>query len=130
MPGSREAGRSGDAVQKVAVVTGAGSGIGRAVAIALGAAGFRLVLTGRRRAPLEDTAQQVPGSVLVLPADITDAEAVTALFARVRENCGRIDLLFNNAGISAAAVPFEELSAQQWRAVIETNLTGAFLCAQ
>jgi NAD(P)-dependent dehydrogenase (short-subunit alcohol dehydrogenase family) len=117
-------------VQKVAVVTGAGSGIGRAVAIALGAAGFRLVLTGRRRAPLEDTAQQVPGSVLVLPADITDAEAVTALFARVRENCGRIDLLFNNAGISAAAVPFEELSAQQWRAVIETNLTGAFLCAQ
>jgi NAD(P)-dependent dehydrogenase (short-subunit alcohol dehydrogenase family) len=117
-------------VQKVAVVTGAGSGIGRAVAIALAAAGFRTVLTGRRRAPLEETAQQVGHSALVLPADVTDADAVAGLFAQVRENCGRIDLLFNNAGVAAAAVPFEDLSAQQWRAVIETNLTGAFLCAQ
>jgi NAD(P)-dependent dehydrogenase (short-subunit alcohol dehydrogenase family) len=116
-------------VQKVAVVTGAGSGIGRAVAIALGAAGFRIVLTGRRRAPLEETAQQVQAA-LVLPVDVTDAFAVAELFRQVRENCGRIDLLFNNAGVAAAAVPFEDLSAQQWRAVIETNLTGAFLCAQ
>jgi NAD(P)-dependent dehydrogenase (short-subunit alcohol dehydrogenase family) len=117
-------------VQKVAVVTGAGSGIGRAVAIALGAAGFRIVLTGRRRAPLEETAQQVCQAALVLPADVTDAYAVAELFRQVRENCGRIDLLFNNAGVAAAAVPFQDLSAQQWRAVIETNLTGAFLCAQ
>ena len=117
-------------MQKVAVVTGAGSGIGRAVAIALGAAGFRLVLTGRRRTPLEETAQQAACAALVLPADVTNADAVAALFAKVRENCGRIDLLFNNAGIAAPAVPFEDLSAPQWRAVIETNLTGAFLCAQ
>jgi NAD(P)-dependent dehydrogenase (short-subunit alcohol dehydrogenase family) len=117
-------------VQKVAVVTGAGSGIGRAVAIALGAADFRIVLTGRRRAPLEETAQQVCQAALVLPADVTDAYAVAELFRQVRENCGRIDLLFNNAGVAAAAVPFQDLSAQQWRAVIETNLTGAFLCAQ
>jgi len=117
-------------VQKVAVVTGAGSGIGRAVAIALGAAGFSLVLTGLRRAPLEQTAQQVSRAALVLPADVTDGHAVAELFRQVRENCGRIDLLFNNAGVAAAAVPFEDLSAQQWRAVIETNLTGAFLCAQ
>jgi NAD(P)-dependent dehydrogenase (short-subunit alcohol dehydrogenase family) len=117
-------------VQKVAVVTGAGSGIGRTVAIALGRAGFRLVLTGRRRVPLEETAQQVGQAALVLPADVTDAGAVTGLFAQVRDQCGRIDLLFNNAGIAAAAVPFEDLSAEQWRAVIETNLTGAFLCAQ
>jgi len=117
-------------VQKVAVVTGAGSGIGRAVAIALGAAGFRIVLTGRRRAPLEETAQQVCQAALVLPVDVTDAYAVAELFRQVCENCGRIDLLFNNAGVAAAAVPFEDLSAQQWRAVIETNLTGAFLCAQ
>lgn len=117
-------------MQKVAVVTGAGSGIGRAVAIALGAAGFRVVLTGRRRAPLEETAQQVCQGALVLPVDVTDAHAVAELFRQVCENCGRIDLLFNNAGVAAAAVPFEDLSAQQWRAVIETNLTGAFLCAQ
>ena len=117
-------------MQKVAVVTGAGSGIGRAVAIALGAADFRIVLTGRRRAPLEETAQQVCQAALVLPADVTDAYAVAELFRQVRENCGRIDLLFNNAGVAAAAVPFQDLSAQQWRAVIETNLTGAFLCAQ
>lgn len=117
-------------MQKVAVVTGAGSGIGRAVAIALGAAGFRIVLTGRRRAPLEETARQAGEAALVLPADVTDADAVAGLFTHVRENCGRIDLLFNNAGVAAAAVPFEDLSAQQWRAVIETNLTGAFLCAQ
>ncbi|MGA8706449.1 MAG: SDR family oxidoreductase [Steroidobacteraceae bacterium] len=117
-------------MQKVAVVTGAGSGIGRAVAIALAAAGFRLVLTGRRRAPLEETSQQVGAAALVLPADVTHADAVAELFAQVREHYGRIDLLFNNAGIPAAPVPFEELSAQQWRAVIETNLTGAFLCAQ
>ncbi len=117
-------------MQKVAVVTGAGSGIGRAVAVALGAAGFRLVLTGRRRVPLEETAQQVGAAALVLPVDVTNADAVAELFAQVRESCGRIDLLFNNAGIPAAPVPFEQLSAQQWRAVIETNLTGAFLCAQ
>ena len=117
-------------MQKVAVVTGAGSGIGRAVAIALGAAGWQMVLTGRRRTPLEETAQQVRQAPLVLPADVTDAHAVEELFSQVRENCGRIDLLFNNAGVAAAAVPFEDLSAQQWRAVIDTNLTGAFLCAQ
>ena len=103
-------------MQKLAVVSGAGSGIGRAVAIALAAASFRLVLTGRRRAPLEDTAQQMGQAALVLPADVTDAEAVAELFAQVREQCARIDLLFNNAGVAAAAVCFEDAASSLRRA--------------
>jgi NAD(P)-dependent dehydrogenase (short-subunit alcohol dehydrogenase family) len=118
---------------RIALVTGAGSGIGRACALALLGAGYAVVLAGRRREVLEATARDaaVPDArCLVVPTDITDAAAVRALFTRTRETFGRLDLLFNNAGINVPAVPFDELSVEQWRSVIETNLTGAFLCAQ
>jgi NAD(P)-dependent dehydrogenase (short-subunit alcohol dehydrogenase family) len=118
---------------KIALVTGAGSGIGRAVALALLKAGHAVVLVGRRAEALEATARDTGAPadrVLVAPADITDPAAVRAVFARVRERFGRLDVLFNNAGVNVPAGPFEELSIEQWRAVIDTNLTGAFLCAQ
>lgn len=115
---------------KVAVVTGAGSGIGRAVAVALGAADYRVVLTGRRKEPLEQTAQTMGSETLIVESDVANADSVARLFSRVREVFGRIDVLFNNAGTSAPAVPFEDLSTEQWKAVVETNVTGVFLCAQ
>ena len=118
---------------RIVVVTGAGSGIGRASALALLAAGHFVVLAGRRAEPLEQTARDSGasnGRVLSVPTDVTDPAAVHALFARTRESFGRLDVLFNNAGINAAAAPFEELALDDWRRVIETNLTGAFLCAQ
>jgi NAD(P)-dependent dehydrogenase (short-subunit alcohol dehydrogenase family) len=109
---------------KVALVTGAGSGIGRAVSIALASAGFFVVLAGRRKEELEKTAAH--GNMLAVPTDVTDPESVKALFSRLE----RIDLLFNNAGMGAPAVPMDELSFEQWTAVVNVNLTGAFLCAQ
>jgi NAD(P)-dependent dehydrogenase (short-subunit alcohol dehydrogenase family) len=115
---------------KVALVTGAGSGIGRAVAVALGAAAYRVVLTGRRKEPLEQTAQATDSETLVVESDVADARSVARLFSRVREVFGRIDVLFNNAGTGAPPVPFEDLSPEQWNSVIQTNVTGAFLCAQ
>jgi NAD(P)-dependent dehydrogenase (short-subunit alcohol dehydrogenase family) len=118
---------------KVALVTGAGSGIGRAVSIALHAGGYFVVLVGRRAQELEQTAEQMatPGSgVLVVPTDVSNPGQVRLLFAKVREAFGRLDLLFNNAGIGAPAVPMEDLSFEQWTAVVGVNLTGAFLCAQ
>jgi NAD(P)-dependent dehydrogenase (short-subunit alcohol dehydrogenase family) len=115
---------------KVALVTGAGSGIGRAVAVALGAAGYHVVLTGRRKGPLEQTAQATGSETLIVESDVADAHSVARLFSRIREVFGRIDVLFNNAGTGAAAVPFEDLSMAQWNSVIQTNVTGAFLCAQ
>jgi NAD(P)-dependent dehydrogenase (short-subunit alcohol dehydrogenase family) len=115
--------------QKTALVTGAGSGIGRAVALALLAAGFRVALAGRRQAELERTASGAEG-MLVAPADVTNPESVRALFERVRESFGRLDVLFNNAGKNAPAVPMEDLSFEQWNSVVAVNLTGAFLCAQ
>ena len=118
---------------KAALVTGAGSGIGRAVAQGMLAAGYAVVLTGRRVEALEETARgcAAPATrALIAPADITDPAAVRALFARARETFGRLDVLFNNAGVNAPAVPFEELPVERWREVIDTNLTGAFLCAQ
>ena len=117
----------------VALVTGAGSGIGRAVALALLGEGYDVVLTGRRRGALEETAAQggaAESRTLVAPADVTDAASVRGLFAALRERFGRLDLLFNNAGISAPGVPLDELSLDQWRAVVDTNLTGPFLCTQ
>ena len=114
---------------KVALVTGAGSGIGRSVATALAAAGFTLVLTGRRAEALEETAADCPGS-LVAPSDISDPASVKQLFAQIQKRFGRLDLLFNNAGTAARSVPIEELSFQEWQAVVGVNLTGAFLCAQ
>jgi NAD(P)-dependent dehydrogenase (short-subunit alcohol dehydrogenase family) len=118
---------------KIALVTGAGSGIGRAVSLGLAADGFTLVLAGRRRAPLEELAAAISaagGRALAVVADVTDESATRALFARVDREFGRLDLLFNNAGIAAHALPLEELPLGEWRAVIDTNLTGAFLCTQ
>lgn len=115
---------------KVALVTGAGSGIGRAVSLALNAAGFAVVLAGRRVQELERTAASGKGQMLPIAADVTDANSVAGLFAKTREKFGRLDVLFNNAGIGAPAVPFEDLTLEQWTGVVNVNLTGAFLCAQ
>jgi NAD(P)-dependent dehydrogenase (short-subunit alcohol dehydrogenase family) len=120
-------------VSRIAVVTGAGSGIGRAVSLALNSAGYSVVLAGRRNAELERTAalaERRHASMIVVPTDISQPEAVEALFARTREAFGRLDVLFNNAGIGAAGIPMEDLTYQQWNAVVAVNLTGAFLCAQ
>ena len=118
---------------KIALVTGAGSGIGRAVALGLLGAGWSVTLTGRRREALEETAQLAgvaASRVLVVPASVTDPAAVKAVFARTREVFGRLDLLFNNAGSGAPPRPLEELTVEQWRSVVDTNLTGPFLCTQ
>jgi NAD(P)-dependent dehydrogenase (short-subunit alcohol dehydrogenase family) len=114
----------------VAVVTGAGSGIGREVARALLGAGYLVALAGRRERPLRETAAAAPERALVVPTDVTDAAAVRALFASVREEAGRVDLLFNNAGLFGAPAPVEDVEVEEWRAVVDTNLTGAFVCAQ
>ncbi|HEX3465521.1 MAG TPA: SDR family oxidoreductase [Candidatus Elarobacter sp.] len=118
---------------KIAVVTGAGSGIGRAVARALGGAGYAVVLAGRRAAPLETVAAEIEalgGKALAIPTDIADAASVEALFAATRSAFGRLDLLFNNAGLNPPATPIDEISVEQWRAVVDTNLTGTFLCTR
>jgi NAD(P)-dependent dehydrogenase (short-subunit alcohol dehydrogenase family) len=116
---------------KVALVTGASSGIGRAVAVALAKDGYRVVLAGRRRAELDETARQAPeGSSLVVPTDVSDAGAVAALFAAAKEKFGRLDLLFNNAGFGARPVPLEELEPSEWRGVVDVNLNGTFFCTQ
>jgi len=116
---------------KFALVTGAGSGIGRACALALHAAGYGLVLTGRRREALEATAADLPpADVLIHPADVSDEDQVDALFAAVEARFGRLDLVFNNAGTGAPPVPLEDLSLKAWRRVVDVNLTGAFLCTR
>src|SRR5262245_48200145 len=113
---------------RVAIVTGAGSGIGRAVAQALLDDGYCVALAGRRRAPLEETAAVAKDRSLVVPTDVARPQSVEALFAETKEAFGRLDLLFNNAGIGAPPVPLEDLTVQQWRQVVDVNLTGAFLC--
>jgi NAD(P)-dependent dehydrogenase (short-subunit alcohol dehydrogenase family) len=121
------------ASQKVALVTGAGTGIGKAVALALMKEGYAAVLAGRRKDKLEETANEGRAAgtkSLVVPTDVSDPKQIEALFARVREGFGRLDLLFNNAGIGAPAVPLEELPLETWRKVVDTNLTGMFLCTQ
>lgn len=116
---------------KTALITGAGSGIGRAVAQALAKENWHLILTGRRKETLEETADLCEGNQhLVFPADITDPAGVRQLFFTLEEKFGRLDLLFNNAGINAPAVPLEDLAFADWKKVIDTNLTGAFLCTQ
>ena len=118
---------------KNALITGAGSGIGRACARALQAAGWHVALAGRRREPLEETAANPApsgGHFLIHPADVTDPASVAALFAAVHETFGRLDLLFNNAGIFSPSIPFEDLSLDQWLTAIDANLTSAFLCSQ
>ncbi len=117
---------------RIGVVTGAGSGIGRAVAVELLRAGWSLALAGRRTETLEETAALVPGATaLAVRTDVSSPDDVAALFAAVRERFGRLDLLFNNAGtFGPGGVPVEELSYDAWRHVVDTNLNGAFLCAQ
>jgi NAD(P)-dependent dehydrogenase (short-subunit alcohol dehydrogenase family) len=118
---------------RVALVTGGGSGIGRACALALAKAGFTTVVTGRRRDVLEATVAAIVaagGAALAVPADITNPESVQALFAEVKRRFGRLDVLFNNAGMGAPGVPLEDVTYAQWRTVVDTNLTGPFLCTQ
>jgi NAD(P)-dependent dehydrogenase (short-subunit alcohol dehydrogenase family) len=123
---------------KVALVTGAGSGIGKAVAVALAQNGYSLVLTGRRREALEKTALEAKqahsgkfeSQTLVVPADVRDPASVRELFAKALAVFDRLDLLFNNAGITGPAAPLEDLNYEDWKAVVDTNLTGAFLCTQ
>ncbi len=117
---------------KSAVVTGAGSGIGKAVSIALLGAGYRVALAGRRADALQETVRESGAGdrALAVPTDVAQPQSVRALFALVKERFGRLDVLFNNAGIGAPAIPMEELTLEQWQNVVNTNLTGAFLCTQ
>ena len=118
---------------KIALVTGAGTGVGKAVAIALAEAGYNLVLAGRRPAPLEETAAAVNAAgtqALAVPTDVSNRSSILALFDKVKSSFGRLDVLFNNAGIGAPPVPLEELPFEAWQNVVATNLTGMFLCTQ
>jgi NAD(P)-dependent dehydrogenase (short-subunit alcohol dehydrogenase family) len=118
---------------KVAIITGAGSGIGKQVAIALAHEGYAVALAGRRKEPLEATAEDAKASgasTLIVPTDVSDPASVKALFDATREKFGRLDLLFNNAGVGARPLPLEDLPYEQWKKVIDINLNGAFLCTQ
>jgi len=117
---------------KVAIVTGAGSGIGKAVSMALLKDGYRVALAGRRKEPLEKAvAESGSGArALAVPTDVSDPQSVRALFAKTKDAFGRLDVLFNNAGIGAPGVPMEDLTFEQWKAVVDINLTGVFLCTQ
>src|SRR5436853_3337347 len=120
-------------LQKVALITGAGTGIGKAVALALMKDGYAAVLAGRRKDKLEETANEstaIGAKSLVVPTDVSDPAAIKALFAKTNEAFGRLDVLFNNAGIGAPAVPLEDLPYETWKKVVDTNLTGMFLCTQ
>jgi NAD(P)-dependent dehydrogenase (short-subunit alcohol dehydrogenase family) len=120
-------------IGKIALVTGAGSGIGRAVALALQGDGFNVVLAGRRAEPLEETGDAAAsdgGQILVCPTDISDPASVSALFGTARQHFGRLDVLFNNAGIWPPSIPFEDLTFDQWQDTVDVNVTGTFLCAQ
>jgi NAD(P)-dependent dehydrogenase (short-subunit alcohol dehydrogenase family) len=115
---------------KIAVVTGAGSGIGRAVALALAKVGYTLVVAGRKLPPLEDVVREAGAGAIAVTTDVADGSSVDALFARVTKEFGRLDLLFNNAGTGSPPAPLEDVTFEQWKSVIDTNLTGAFLCTQ
>ncbi len=118
---------------RIAVVTGGGSGIGRAVALGLVAHGYTVVVSGRRAEALEETVRRAganAASVLAVPGNVTDPDSVKALFDTVRERCGRLDLLFNNAGTASKPASVEDVTLEQWRSVLDANLTGAFLCTR
>ena len=118
--------------RRTAIVTGAGTGIGRSVALALLREGYSVVLAGRRRQPLDDTAHDAPkeSEAIVVPTDVADPASVAALFRVVRETLGRLDLLFNNAGLASPPAALEDVTVDEWKAVVDVNLTGAFLCTQ
>jgi len=118
--------------RRTAIVTGAGTGIGRSVALALLAEGYAVVLAGRRRQLLEETARQAPpeSHAIIAPADVTDPSSVASLFRMTRDTLGRLDLLFNNAGLASLSASIEDVTFEQWKAVVDVNLTGAFLCTQ
>ncbi|MBL8568248.1 MAG: SDR family oxidoreductase [Phreatobacter sp.] len=117
--------------QRIAVVTGAGSGIGRASALALARAGYAVVIAGRRKDELDKTVTMAAGgTVVAVPTDVSDEASVAALFKTVKDRFGRIDVLFNNAGMGAQAVPLDELPIEKWKQVVDVNLTGSFLCAR
>ncbi len=118
-------------MNKIAMVTGAGSGIGRACAVALGDAGYALVLTGRKVSTLEETRKLLKGEAICVAADVTDPKSVAVLFAATKEKFGRLDVLFNNAGTGApGTVLLEDLTVEQWQSVVNTNLSGPFYCTQ
>jgi NAD(P)-dependent dehydrogenase (short-subunit alcohol dehydrogenase family) len=122
-----------DLAHQVAIVTGASSGIGRAVALAMQSAGYSVTVAGRRAAELEETVAmgvEGGGAMLAVPTDVRRPDSIRALFAATRDRFGRLDVLFNNAGVNAPGVPMEDLSLDQWNEVVSVNLTGAFLCAQ
>ena len=114
----------------VALVTGAGTGIGKYSALALSAAGFKVVLCGRRLEPLQQVATKSKGDVIAIPADVSDPDQVDELFARTQQDFGRLDVLFNNAGGTAPPVPIDELTIDEWQIVVDANLTGTFLCTR
>jgi NAD(P)-dependent dehydrogenase (short-subunit alcohol dehydrogenase family) len=118
------------AAQRIALVTGAGTGVGRAVTLALAREGYAVVLAGRRKEKLEEVAREANATTLVAPTDVADPASIKALFAKTKERFGRLDVLFNNAGIGAPAMPIEDLPFDKWQAVVATNLTGVFLCTQ
>src|SRR5436190_17476504 len=115
---------------KVAIVTGAGTGVGRAAALALMKAGCAVALVGRRKEPLEAVLKEGGGNGMAVPTDVKDVEAIRKLFATVKEKYGGLDVLFNNAGMGAPPVPFEELPVEKWKEVVDTNLTAMFVCSQ
>ena len=116
---------------KIALVTGAGTGVGKATSLTLAKAGYAVVLAGRRREPLDEVAAAAgDAKTLVVPTDVADPGQIDVLFARIRDTFGRLDLLFNNAGMGAPPVPMEDLPLETWRAVVDVNLTGMFLCTQ
>ncbi len=117
---------------KIALVTGAGSGVGKAAALGLLKAGYSVVLAGRRKEPLEQVAAEGPvgAKTLAIPTDVANPSSVKALFAATKQAFGRLDVLFNNAGVGAPGIPMEELTYEQWKAAVDTNLTGPFLCTQ
>jgi NAD(P)-dependent dehydrogenase (short-subunit alcohol dehydrogenase family) len=118
------------AAQRIALVTGAGTGVGRAVTLALAREGYAVVLAGRRKEKLEEVVREANTTTLAVPTDVADPASIKALFAKTKERFGRLDLLFNNAGIGAPAMPIEDLPFDKWQAVVATNLTGVFLCTQ
>jgi NAD(P)-dependent dehydrogenase (short-subunit alcohol dehydrogenase family) len=117
-------------MNKIAMITGAGSGVGRATAKALAAQGWSCALVGRKQDALEETAHALKGDTLVAPGDVGDPAQVKAIFAKIKDKFGRLDMLFNNAGMGTPAIPIEDLSFEQWQAIVGVNLTGAFLCTQ